>query len=89
MPPRARRPPLSGSPTLLPCGKPGTARPYAGRATTPGMAFLGVILVVALVLLLLGAIPTWPYSREWGYRPTGILGFLLVLFLILLLLHVV
>jgi len=49
------------------------------------MALLGTILVVVLVLLLLGALPTWPYSRSWGYAPGGILGTILVIILILLL----
>jgi len=47
---------------------------------------MGVILVVVLVLLLLGAIPTWPYSRNWGYWPSGSLGLIVVVVLILLLL---
>jgi hypothetical protein len=47
---------------------------------------LGWILVIVLVLLLLGAIPSWPYSRSWGYYPSGLLGLLLVIVLILLLL---
>lgn len=50
------------------------------------MALLGLILVIALVVLLLGALPTWRYSRNWGYAPGGLLGTLLVIFLILLLL---
>jgi hypothetical protein len=47
------------------------------------MSTLGVILLVVLVLLLLGAIPAWPYSRGWGYGPSGILGFLLILVVVL------
>lgn len=46
---------------------------------------LSTILLIILVLLLLGAIPTWPYSRGWGYYPSGILGLLIVILLILLL----
>ncbi|MCV0352682.1 MAG: DUF3309 domain-containing protein [Nitratireductor sp.] len=46
---------------------------------------LGTILIVILVLILLGAIPAWPYSRGWGYGPSGILGLLLVIVLILML----
>jgi len=46
---------------------------------------LGTILLIALVLLLLGALPTWPYSRSWGYAPTGVFGLLVVILLILLL----
>jgi hypothetical protein len=47
---------------------------------------LGTVLVVILVLLLLGALPTWPHSKSWGYGPTGGLGAVLVVLLILLLL---
>jgi hypothetical protein len=41
------------------------------------------ILVVVLVLLLLGVVPAWPYSRGWGYYPSGILGLLLLILLVL------
>ncbi len=44
---------------------------------------MGTILLIVLLLILLGAIPTWPYSREWGYRPAGGVGLLLVIVLIL------
>ncbi len=47
---------------------------------------LGTVLLILLVLLLLGVIPTWPHSRGWGYYPAGGLGFLLVVILILVLL---
>jgi hypothetical protein len=47
---------------------------------------LGTILLIVLVLLLLGAIPTWPYSRGWGYYPSGGLGLVLVILIVLLLL---
>jgi hypothetical protein len=43
------------------------------------------VLIVILVLILIGALPTWPYSRGWGYGPTGILGVLLIVLLILML----
>jgi hypothetical protein len=46
---------------------------------------LGTILIVVLVLLLLGAIPTWGHSRSWGYGPSGILGLVLVVVVVLLL----
>ena len=45
-------------------------------------------MVIVLVLLLLGALPTWPHSRNWGYGPGGVLGAILVILLILLLLGV-
>ena len=44
---------------------------------------LGTILIIILILLLIGALPTWPYSANWGYGPTGGLG-LVVLILIIL-----
>lgn len=47
---------------------------------------LGTILIVILVLALVGALPRWPHSREWGYYPTGGLGLVIVIVLILLLL---
>jgi hypothetical protein len=46
---------------------------------------LGTILLILLVLLLIGALPSWPHSRSWGYYPSGGLGLLLVILLILLL----
>ena len=46
---------------------------------------LGTVLLVVLVLLLLGVIPSWPHSRAWGYGPSGILGVILVIVLILFL----
>ncbi|MBL8297652.1 MAG: DUF3309 domain-containing protein [Rhodanobacteraceae bacterium] len=45
---------------------------------------LGTILLIVLVLLLLGAIPTWPHSKAWGYGPSGILGIVLVVVVVLL-----
>jgi len=47
---------------------------------------LGTILLIVLVLILIGAIPTWPYSRGWGYAPSGVLGTVLLIVLILFLL---
>lgn len=47
---------------------------------------LGTILVILLVLMLLGALPTWPHSRKWGYGPTGGLGVVLAILVVLLLL---
>lgn len=44
---------------------------------------LGTILIIILILLLIGAIPSWPYSKGWGYWPTGIIGILLIIFIIL------
>ena len=46
---------------------------------------LGTILLIILILMLLGAIPTWPHSRSWGYAPSGVLGLLVIVILVLLL----
>jgi len=45
-------------------------------------------LLVLLILLLLGAVPTWPYSRQWGYGPSGIVGVLMLILLLLLIFQV-
>ena len=50
---------------------------------------LGTILVVLLILMLIGALPTWPHSRNWGYGPTGGLGLLLVILVVPLLLGII
>ena len=47
---------------------------------------LGTILIIILILLLIGALPTWPYSSGWGYYPSGGLGLVVIIILILLLL---
>jgi len=47
---------------------------------------LGTILLVLLILMLLGAIPTWPHSRSWGYAPSGGLGLVILIIVVLLLL---
>jgi hypothetical protein len=47
---------------------------------------LGTILLIVLILLLLGAVPAWPYSRDWGYAPSGGVGLVLAIVLILVLL---
>jgi hypothetical protein len=46
---------------------------------------LGTILIVILILMLLGALPTWPHSRQWGYYPSSGLGLVLIILVILLL----
>jgi hypothetical protein len=47
---------------------------------------IGTLLLIVLVIMLLGALPAWPYSRGWGYYPSGGLGTVLVIVLVLLLL---
>ncbi len=55
------------------------ARPWREQMT------LGTILLIILILLLIGAIPNWGYSRSWGYGPSGVLGVVLIIVIILLL----
>ncbi|MBW8329757.1 MAG: DUF3309 domain-containing protein [Thiobacillus sp.] len=47
---------------------------------------LGTILLIVLILLLIGAIPTWPHSKNWGYGPSGGLGLIVIIIIVLLLL---
>lgn len=47
---------------------------------------MGTILLIVLILLLIGGLPTWPHSRSWGYAPSGLIGTILIIFLILVLL---
>lgn len=46
---------------------------------------MGLILLIILILFLIGALPTWPHSRNWGYGPSGISGLIVVILIILLL----
>jgi FtsH-binding integral membrane protein len=50
---------------------------------------LGTILIVFLILALIGALPRWPHSRSWGYYPTGGIGLILVVVLVLLLVGII
>lgn len=50
---------------------------------------ISTILLIILILILIGALPTWPYSRNWGYYPSGGVGTLLLIIIILLLLGIV
>jgi len=47
---------------------------------------MGLILLIVVLVLLLGGLPTWPHSRNWGYGPSGLLGLVLVILLVLMLL---
>ena len=53
------------------------------------MSLIGWILLIVLVLILLGSLPTYPYSRRWGYAPSGVVGVLLVILIILLLMGII
>ncbi len=48
---------------------------------------LGLILLIIVILLLIGAVPRWPYNRDWGYAPSGLLGVVLIVLLVLVLLR--
>jgi Protein of unknown function (DUF3309) len=50
---------------------------------------MGLILLLILIILLLGAVPAYPYSRSWGYGPSGILGLLLVILILLIIFNMV
>jgi hypothetical protein len=54
-----------------------------------GSGNMGLILLIIVIMLLIGAFPQWPYSREWGYGPSGAVSVLLLLLIILMLFHVV
>jgi hypothetical protein len=45
---------------------------------------LSTLLIIILILILIGAVPSWPYSRNWGYGPSGIVGIILIVLLVLL-----
>jgi hypothetical protein len=53
--------------------------------TALGGSMIGTILLILLIILLLGAMPTWPHSRNWGYYPSGTLGIVLVVVVVMLL----
>jgi hypothetical protein len=46
---------------------------------------LGTILLIIVILILLGVLPTWPHARSWGYGPSGIVGVILIILIVLLL----
>ena len=64
------------------------ARIYSPRGF-PSEAALELIIIIILVLLLFGSFPAYPYSRSWGYAPSGVLGTILLIVVILFLLHVI
>ncbi len=73
----------------LPCGawgKGNTARVYRGGRRTPRReSMVRTLLLILLIVLLLAALPTWPYSSGWGYYPSGTLGLILLIVIILVL----
>jgi hypothetical protein len=59
--------------------------PNPGSCEEGAAMALSTILIIVLILVLIGALPTWPYSRDWGYYPGGALGLILLIVVILLL----
>lgn len=59
---------------------------FTDNVTMRGEILMGTILLVIILLMLIGAIPSWPHSRNWGYGPSGLLGLVLIILLVLLLL---
>ena len=66
-------------------GKRSIARSSPRTETNQGLTIMYTILLIILILLLIAALPTWPYSAGWGYYPSGIVGILLVIILVLVL----
>jgi hypothetical protein len=62
---------------------PDVASPRVGKER--GRTMLGTILIIVLILLLIGALPTWSYSNAWGYYPGGGLGLVLIIVIVLVL----
>jgi hypothetical protein len=60
-------------------------KPEAHHAATQEKNMLGTILLVLLILVLIGALPTWPHSRNWGYYPSSGIGFVVLVVVVLLL----
>jgi hypothetical protein len=58
-------------------------RYFRGLHRTEGAAMLSTILIIVLILILIGALPTWGYSGSWGYGPGGIVGVLLIIVIVL------
>jgi hypothetical protein len=59
-------------------------RPESSHSLEEKLMSLGTILLIVLILLLVGAIPTWPHSKSWGYGPSGAVGLVVVVLLVLL-----
>ena len=62
-----------------------TAAAFMGHCPRKGVSVMGLILLIVIIVLLVGSVPRWPHSREWGYGPSGGLGLVLVIVMLLLL----
>lgn len=58
---------------------------HTGNSKKEKVMGLGTILLIVLILVLLGVIPTWPHSRSWGYAPSGVVGVVVIIIIVLLL----
>ena len=67
------------------CKAGGVHRPFTRDGTRKEDEMLGTVLLIILILMLVGALPTWPHSRDWGYYPSGGLGLVVLILLILFL----
>ena len=77
---------LSHPPAPPPCSWPAqelNAPAHVDRKTEKETPVMSTILLIVLVLVLLGALPSWPYSRSWGYAPSGLLGLVLAVVILL------
>jgi hypothetical protein len=69
--------------------KKGNRKPWTSNAMLAEKIAMGLILMILIILLLVGGLPAWPYSRRWGYGPSGALGTVLLILLVLILLDYV
>jgi hypothetical protein len=80
---------LIGRPTILPIDSFRRSISGAGPIRIfgegEGIMSIGTILLIVLVLILVGALPTWPYASSWGYGPSGLAGIVVVVLIVLLL----
>jgi fatty acid desaturase len=87
MPPLASAGMCASAPSVA-CGKVTMLQTLGGRSERESRSTamtLGTILLIVLVLALLGAFPSWPHSKSWGYAPSGVLGVVVIVLLVLVL----
>jgi hypothetical protein len=63
----------------------GARKPVVGEPKKEQVMSLGTILLIVLILILVGVLPTWPHARSWGYGPSGIVGVVLIIVIVLFL----
>jgi hypothetical protein len=77
--------PPSGSLLQIRCGAPESVPAKRWRKTKEQVMSLGTILLIVIILMLIGVLPTWPHARSWGYGPSGIVGVVLLIVIVLFL----